>query len=123
MKPSEIIKLLADSLINELKRREATDKQIIRTINGLKDVLRDRRTLREDIKHIVCNMMLTNRESIPMKRNNRIQFEMLRGFNLKFDLETELEILNFVDGKEFNQGGFTSCFTRLLEEKLKEIKK
>jgi len=123
MKPSEIIKLLADSLINELKRREATDKQIKRTVNGLKDVLRDRRTLQQDIKHIVCNMMLSNRESIPMIKNSRIQFEMLRGFNLKFDLETELEILNFVDGKEFNQGGFTSCFTRLLEEKLKEIKK
>ena len=123
MKPSEIIKLLADELITELKRREATNKQIKRTVNGLKDVLRDRRTLQQDIKHIVCNMMLSHREPILMKRNNRIQFEMFTGLGLKFDLETELEILNFVDGKEFNQGGFVSCFTGLLEKKLKEIKK
>lgn len=120
MKASEVIDMLLAEFIKEMKAR-AKPKQVIDTLDKLSDVMKSFLP-KEDIKHIVCTIMQSGRESVMMRKNNRIQFQISRGFGCKFELEDELAILDFIDSLEFNPRSFAVAFCKELNKRKKELK-
>lgn len=128
MKAKEIIETLCDSYIERAKELDSDLQKLKKGLLNVEKVFLAY-PCKAVIHELVSLLMQPSSEDAfvqnvyapPLKGNKRIQVNTSKGMGLKLDLDTQIEILDFVDSSDFRPKAFCQAFARRLREHIRRI--
>ena len=128
MTPKEIIETLCNSYIERSKELSNDTAKLKKGLLNVEKVFLAH-PCKAIVHELVSLLMQPSTEeayirdvyAAPLKGNKRIQVNTQRGMGLKLDVDTQIEILDFIDSSNFRSKAFCDAFAKRLREHIRRF--